>query len=192
MKIIKKYKSIFLIIVVLVCFLYLNGNSTYTSYESEVTGNVDSKIADWKIKVNDTLITTESEQVINIDSINWETNHTREGKASPGATGTIEITIDPATTKVAFDYELTVIDQTMDPTKILVVNEIDNEIGKLEKIDNTYYGSMSLQDIKEGKKEKLTIYVKWEDHGLDTVADPEEETKTSDFIEMSFKVVQKK
>ncbi len=192
MKIIKKYKSIFLIIVVLVCFLYLNGNSTYTSYESEVTGNVDSKIADWKIKVNDTLITTESEQVINIDSINWETNHTREGKASPGATGTIEITIDPTTTKVAFDYELTVIDQTMDPTKILVVNEIDNEIGKLEKIDNTYYGSMSLQDIKEGKKEKLTIYVKWEDHGLDTVADPEEETKTSDFIEMSFKVVQKK
>lgn len=192
MKIIKKYKSIFLIIVVLVCFLYLNGNSTYTSYESEVTGNVDSKIADWKIKVNDTLITTESEQVINIDSINWETNHTREGKASPGATGTIEITIDPTTTKVAFDYELTVIDQTMDPTKILVVNEIDNEIGKLEKIDNTYYGSMSLQDIKEGKKEKLTMYVKWEDHGLDTVADPEEETKTSDFIEMSFKVVQKK
>lgn len=192
MKIIKKYKSIFLIIVVLVCFLYLNGNSTYTSYESEVTGNVDSKIADWKIKVNDTLITTESEQVINIDSINWETNHTREGKASPGATGTIEITIDPTTTKVAFDYGLTVIDQTMDPTKILVVNEIDNEIGKLEKIDNTYYGSMSLQDIKEGKKEKLTIYVKWEDHGLDTVADPEEETKTSDFIEMSFKVVQKK
>lgn len=192
MKIIKKYKSIFLIIVVLVCFLYLNGNSTYTSYESEVTGNVDSKIADWKIKVNDTLITTESEQVINIDSINWETNHTREGKASPGATGTIEITIDPTTTKVAFDYELTVIDQTMDPTKILVVNEIDNEIGKLEKIDNTYYGSMSLQDIKEGKKEKLTMYVKWEDHGLDTVVDPEEETKTSDFIEMSFKVVQKK
>ena len=192
MKIIKKYKSIFLIIVVLVCFLYLNGNSTYTSYESEVTGNVDSDIADWKIKVNDTLITTESEQVINIDSINWETNHTREGKASPGATGTIEITIDPTSTKVAFDYELTVIDQSIDPTKILIVNEIDNEVGKLDKIDNTYHGSMSLKDIKDGKKEKLTMHVKWEDHGLDTVVDPEEETQTSDFIEMSFKVVQKK
>lgn len=192
MKIVKKHKMIALVIVILICLLYLNGNSTYTSYESEVTGNVDSKIADWKIKVNDTLITTESEQVINIDSINWETNHTRDGKVSPGATGTIEITIDPTSTKVAFDYELTVIDQSIDPTKILIVNEIDNEVGKLDKIDNTYHGSMSLKDIKDGKKEKLTMHVEWEDHGLDTVVDPEEETQTSDFIEMSFKVVQKK
>ena len=192
MKIVKKHKMIVLIIIILICLLYLKGNSTYTSYESEVSGNVESKIADWKIKVNDTLITTESEQVINIDSIHWETDHTRGGKASPGATGTIEITIDPTTTKVAFDYELTVIDQNVDSTKILVVNEIDNEIGKLEKIDNTYHGSMSLNDIDAGKKEKLIIYVKWEDHGVDTVVDPEEETTSADFIEMNFRVVQKK
>lgn len=192
MKTVKKPKTIALIIVILICLLYLKGNSTYTSYESEVTGNVESDIADWKIKVNDTLITTETEQVININSINWESNHTRDGKASPGASGTIEITIDPTSTGVAFDYELTVIDQTVDPTKILVVNEIDSDVGKLDKIDNTYHGSMSLNDIKSGKKEKLTMYVKWEEHGQDTVVIPEEETQTTDFIEMSFKVVQKK
>ena len=192
MKTVKKPKTIALIIVILICLLYLKGNSTYTSYESEVTGNVESDIADWKIKVNDTLITTETEQVINIDSISWESNHTRDGKASPGASGTIEITIDPTSRGVAFDYELTVIDQTVDPTKILVVNEIDSDVGKLDKIDNTYHGSMSLNDIKSGKKEKLTMYVKWEEHGQDTVVIPEEETQTTDFIEMSFKVVQKK
>ena len=192
MKTVKKPKTIALIIVILICLLYLKGNSTYTSYESEVTGNVESDIADWKIKVNDTLITTETEQVINIDSISWESNHTRDGKASPGASGTIEITIDPTSTGVAFDYELTVIDQTVDPTKILVVNEIDSDVGKLDKIDNTYHGSMSLNDIKSSKKEKLTMYVKWEEHGQDTVVIPEEETQTTDFIEMSFKVVQKK
>ncbi len=192
MKTVKKPKTIALIIVILICLLYLKGNSTYTSYESEVTGNVESDIADWKIKVNDTLITTETEQVINIDSISWKSNHTRDGKASPGASGTIEITIDPTSTGVAFDYELTVIDQTVDPTKILVVNEIDSDVGKLDKIDNTYHGSMSLNDIKSGKKEKLTMYVKWEEHGQDTVVIPEEETQTTDFIEMSFKVVQKK
>lgn len=192
MKTVKKPKTIALIIVILICLLYLKGNSTYTSYESEVTGNVESDIADWKIKVNDTLITTETEQVINIDSISWESNHTRDGKASPGASGTIEITIDPTSTGVAFDYELTVIDQTVDPTKILVVNEIDSDVGKLDKIDNTYHGSMSLNDIKSGKKRKLTMYVKWEEHGQDTVVIPEEETQTTDFIEMSFKVVQKK
>ena len=191
MKTVKKPKTIALIIVILICLLYLKGNSTYTSYESEVTGNVESDIADWKIKVNDTLITTETEQVINIDSISWKSNHTRDGKASPGASGTIEITIDPTSTGVAFDYELTVIDQTVDPTKILVVNEIDSDVGKLDKIDNTYHGSMSLNDIKSGKKEKLTMYVKWEEHGQDTVVIPEEETQTTDFIEMSFIVVQK-
>ena len=192
MKTVKKPKTIALIIVILICLLYLKGNSTYTSYESEVTGNVESDIADWKIKVNDTLITTETEQVINIDSISWKSNHTRDGKASPGASGTIEITIDPTSTGVAFDYELTVIDQTVYPTKILVVNAIDSDVGKLDKIDNTYHGSMSLNDIKSGKKEKLTMYVKWEEHGQDTVVIPEEETQTTDFIEMSFKVVQKK
>ena len=36
------------------------------------------------------------------------------------------------------------------------------------------------------------MYVKWEEHGQDTVVIPEEETQTTDFIEMSFKVVQKK
>ena len=48
MKIVKKHKMIALVIVILICLLYLKGNSTYTSYESEVTGNVESDIADWK------------------------------------------------------------------------------------------------------------------------------------------------
>ena len=89
MKTVKKPKTIALIIVILICLLYLKGNSTYTSYESEVTGNVESDIADWKIKVNDTLITTETEQVINIDSISWESNHPSDGNPSPDASGTI-------------------------------------------------------------------------------------------------------
>ena len=51
---------------------------------------------------------------------------------------------------------------------------------------------MSLNDIDAGKKEKLIMHVKWEDHGVDTVVDPEEETTSADFIEMNFRVVQKK
>ena len=129
----KKNRIILLITIVAVCFLYLQANSTYTSYESEVIGNVESNIADWKIKVNDSLITTNNTEGINIDTIEWETNHTREGKASPGTSGIITITIDPTTTNVAFDYELTIIDQTVDQKKILTVTSIENTLKPLEK-----------------------------------------------------------
>ena len=187
----KKNKIIFLVIIVALCFLYLQANSTYTSYESEVTGNVESEIADWKIRVNDTLITTDNTEGINIDSIEWETNHTREGKASPGTSGVITITIDPTTTNVAFDYELTIIDQTVDANKILTVTSIENTLTPLEKDENIYHGTMSLADIKAGKKETLTINVKWEDNGLDTVVVPGEEPTANDFIEIGFKAKQK-
>lgn len=187
----KKNRIILLITIVAVCFLYLQANSTYTSYESEVIGNVESNIADWKIKVNDSLITTNNTEGINIDTIEWETNHTREGKASPGTSGIITITIDPTTTKVAFDYELTIIDQTVDQNKILTVTSIENTLKPLEKNENIYRGTMSLAEIKAGKIETLTINVKWEDNGLDTVVVPGEEPTGNDFIEIDFRAIQK-
>ena len=186
----KKNRIILLITIVAVCFLYLQANSTYTSYESEVIGNVESNIADWKIKVNDSLITTNNTEGINIDTIEWETNHTREGKASPGTSGIITITIDPTTTNVAFDYELTIIDQTVDQKKILTVTSIENTLKPLEKNENIYRGTMSLAEIKAGKIETLTINVKWEDNGLDTVVVPGEEPTGNDFIEIDFRAIQ--
>ena len=50
---------------------------------------------------------------------------------------------------------------------------------------------MSLDDIKAGEKETLTINVKWEDNGIDTVVVPGEEPTANDFIEIGFKAKQK-
>lgn len=189
----KKRKTIILIIVVVACFFYLfiKSNNTYTSYESEVEGNIESKVADWKIKVNDTLINNDDSQTIDIDSIQWETNHTRENKASPGSSGIIQITIDPTTTNVSFNYELTVIDQTVDANKILTVTSIENKQGTLEKENNIYRGTMLVKDIEAGKTEQLKIHVKWEDNGEDIVVDPTKDETTSDFIEINFKATQR-
>lgn len=188
----EKRKIILLLIITVISLFYLWHNTTYTSYESEVETNVESNIADWKILINGNLLDGTNETGIDIDNIQWTSEHTREGKIAPGATGIIPITIDPTTTNVSFDYELTILDHTVDENKLLTVTEIENTNGTLEKIDATYKGTMLLQDIKEGKTEEIKVHVKWEDYGLDTVVVPEEQENETDFIEIEFKATQRK
>lgn len=187
----KRRTGIIIIAIILVCIIYLQANSTYTSYESEVEGSANSEVADWKIKVNDTLITTNQTEAINIDSIDWETEHTREGTISPGTSGTITITIDPTTTQVAFDYELRIIDRTVDETKLLTVTSVENTLTELTKEDNVYHGIMTLENIKNKAVDTIKIHAIWDDYGQDIEVDPEEETEQSDLIEIDFKAKQR-
>ena len=124
----KRKKLIIIVIIVISCIIYLSINSTYSSYESEVEATADSQIADWKIKVNDTLITGEAEQTITINDIEWDTTHTKENTITPGTSGIITVIIDPTTTEVAFAYELTIIDKTVNPNKILTVTKVSKEV----------------------------------------------------------------
>lgn len=187
-----KKKIIGLIAILLVCFLYLKSNSTYTSYESEVSSDVKSEIADWNIKINDTLINGTNENGIDIDTIEWETEHTREGAASPGTSGVITITIDPTTTNVSFDYVLEIIDKTVDESKTLTVTKVESSLQTLSKEENKYKGTMLLKDISQNKKDIIKISAKWEDNGQDTVVEPGDEPTKEDFIEINFKATQKK
>lgn len=187
----KRRNGIIIIALILVCIIYLQASSTYTSYESEVEGTADSEVADWKIKVNDTLITTNQTEAINIDSIDWETEHTREGTISPGTSGTITITIDPTTTQVAFDYELKIIDKTVDESKLLTVTSVENSLTPLTKEDNAYRGIMTLENIKTKAIDTIKIHAIWDDYGQDIEVDPEEETEQSDLIEIDFKAKQR-
>lgn len=188
----QKKKYLILLCIILFCFFYLHQKSTYTSYESEVEGRVTTNIAKWKIKVNDTLVTGETNQNINIDTIEWETNHTMEGTASPGTSGIITITIDPTTTEVPFDYTLTIIDHTINPDKILTVKKVENTLSTLKKVENSYQGTMTLANIKDKKTDTIKIYAYWDDEGKDVEVNPEEETQTVDMIEIEFKASQKK
>ncbi len=187
----KRRTGIIIIALILVCLLYLHASSTYTSYESEVEGSADSEVADWKIKVNDTLITADQTTTINIDSIDWETEHTREGTISPGTSGTITITVNPTTTQVAFDYELIIIDKTVDETKLLTVTSVENTLTPLTKEDNIYRGIMTLENIKNKATDTIKIHAIWDDNGEDVEVDPDEETEKSDLIEIDFKAKQR-
>lgn len=188
----KKKRLIIILVVVFTCFIYLQKNSTYTSYESEVEARVESKVADWKIKVNNTLITGENNQSIDIDTAGWETEHTMDGTASPGTSGIITITVDPTTTEVPFDYTLTIIDHTINPEKILTVTKIENTLTPLVKKENTYQGTMTLNDIKRKKIDTIKIHAFWDDGGQDIEVNSDEETQSINMIEIDFRASQKK
>lgn len=189
----KKRRTIIILLIVLICIIYLATSTTYTSYESNTSAKVESDIASWNIKVNDTLITTATTQEINIDTINWNTEHIREGTAAPGTSGSLEITIDPTDTDVSFDYELTIIDHTVDENKLLSVTSVTSARNNLTQEGNVYRGTMSLSDIKQDIKEVITINLLWDDKGEDTVIIPgEEEPTTDDFIELDFRAIQRK
>lgn len=173
------------------CLIYLKSKVTYTSYESKVEATVDSKIANWNILVNDTLITSDTPKDIVIDKIDWFTNHTREGKVAPGSTGVVTLIIDPKTTDVAIEYELKIIDKKIDPTKILTVTYVSTNNYDLTKVGDTYSATFPLKEIKSGKKEVITIFLKWIEESEVTEVTPEDNIST-DFIEISFKAKQKK
>ena len=187
-----KYKKIIIILIVIICFLYLKMNSTYTSYESEVNGSVDSAIANWNIKVNDTLITDAVMEDIPINTVEWDTTHIREGKAAPGSSGVITLTVDPTTTDVSFDYELTIIDNSVDVNKLLTVTSVTATSGDLVKDNNSYHGSMKLEDIQKNQVITILISVLWDDYGQDTVVVPSEDVDGDDFIDIDFRAIQKK
>lgn len=188
----KKRNLIILLVIVLICFVYLHATSTYTSYESEVGTTADSEVADWKIKVNGTLVTGNQTQTINIDTINWETDHVREGTISPGTSGVITITIDPTTTQVAFDYELTIIDHTTDENKLLTVTSVENTLTPLVKENNIYRGTMTLDNLKAKDIDTIQIYALWDDNGQDVEVDPNQQQSQSNLIEIDFRTVQRK
>ncbi len=188
----RKYKNVIIILVIiLACFAYLKTKTTYTAYESETEANVNSEIADWKIKVNNTLVTSDIQQEIAIDTIDWDENHTKEGTISPGTSGVITITIDPTTTQVAFDYSLEIIDQTVNPDKTLTITKVESSLNNLVQEGNIYRGTMSLKDIKDNKKDEIKLYAIWDDHGQDIEVDPTEITEPSDLLEVNFKASQK-
>lgn len=184
-------KKIVIISLLIICLLYLKSKVTYTSYESKVDATVNAKIAKWKILVNDTLITSDTQQEIKIDNINWTTNHTREGKTAPGSKGYLTLIIDPKTTEVAIDYELKIIDKKIDANKILTATYISTNNYDLIKNNDTYTATFPLSDIKSGKKEVITIFLEWIEES-DTTEVPKEELTSDDFIEISFKAMQKK
>ena len=144
-----KYLKIFLyVFIVVLCFGYLRYKSTYASYETNVKGNINPQIADWRILVNGVEATT-SDDVLELDSRSfiWEcpSSGVRDQKVGPGCLGVMELDIDASNTEVAVLYEFDIKDKSVAPEKILKITDIQFSNNNFYKTDvSKYSGYLSL------------------------------------------------
>ena len=172
-------KKILLIIacVLSVCMLIISTIRTYALFESTGTGEASSRLANWKIKINNTNIVnlTETNRTFNLGSVNWTNqNHVKAGKGAPGSIGTLHIIIDPDDTEVSFTYELT-FDLTALNNSEFQIHSISETSGEtlIRTGENTYTGIAYLNDIQNNKEYDIEIQFIWNNSVLNDEDDYE-------------------
>lgn len=187
----KNNKKIFLIVIFVLCsfVLYYGTKYTYTSYESAVDAKVNSKVAGINVSINGQNIVKENLDSVKIDNINFTSIHTREGKVSPGSTGTFDITLDPTGSDVAFRYDFELIDKNADSDKLLTFNGFtSNNANLIKTASNTYTGIVTLDDINNNKV--INIIASFSFNDDDTTAISEDNGNLDDFFEIRFHAIQ--
>lgn len=189
-------KSIIQIVVVMVLVFgslyYLYSKGTYTAYETLTNGKITPNMAKWNISVDGFKVTSSDVQTIGLSNITWNSSNAVNGKALPGSTGTVKITIDPLDTDVAIKYTFEIIDKSVDDTKFLKVTNINDNGNNLIRVgENVYTGIFSLDDIKNKVKKELVLDVEWP-LGEDVDPTSEEVNSSVNFLVINFSVEQYK
>lgn len=171
-------KKIFIILCALVFIaLCLEVKNVYSLFETNGTDSVSERLATWKIKVNNTYLTTLSEdrKTFDLGSIEWESNgHVKSGKAAPGSVGKFYIEIDPTTTEVSFLYEITFDTSSLNNSEFQIIN-VSEIHGKnfIRTSENTYVGIVPLKEIRANTKYKIEANVIWNNKEENNKADYE-------------------
>ena len=170
----KKPKHFILMVLVLIlCILYLGAKVTYTTYESFINTQISTETAGILLKLNGVDL-AESDTVLDnnliLDNITWTNTHTREGKLSPGSSGTINLELDPAGSEVAMLY--IDCDQTLTQTG-----------------PDTYTGILTLNDVLNGTKVHLDVDFYF-DYLTDIEGIEEDNQVLDDFFEIHFHAIQ--
>lgn len=184
-----RIKKIIITCILLICFIFLVTRVTYSSYESNTSGDVTGKIAGWNIKINDVIVSNEVGKVVDIDDVVWNSTHTRNGKLAPGSTGTFNIKLDFSGTDVAVRFDIEVVDKNIDSDKILTLTSIDTADVTLVKTGiSTYTGIVDVDDI-DTTLVNLALDLSWVNN--DNVTDDSSSVfDNSQFLEVNFKATQ--
>lgn len=152
-------KILYLLFISFVLITTYEVMDAYGLFESKNKLVVNQNVAHWKILINGSNI-TEEDFVIN--SINVEDNeNVLNGKLAPGVRGYFDVEIDPQADtsivySISFDFS-----QISDSFKVENIEETTS--GNLIRTDeSTYSKVITLNEIKENKKNNVRVYLKWE------------------------------
>lgn len=161
------FKKILIIaILFMVLFMAYRIISIYAIFYSEGQGRVVQNNATWTIYLNQTNVTSRNSNTFEVDTFELEENsHFSTGKIAPGTRGSFYIELNPENTNVSIRYDIE-IDKTQIPNdsiQIVSIEEIE-EGNTLTKTDeSTYTGIIPLQEIQQGKINKIKIKIEWKD-----------------------------
>lgn len=152
-------KILYLLFISFVLITTYEVMNAYGLFESKNKLVVNQNVACWKILINGSNI-IEEDFVIN--SINVEDNeNVLNGKLAPGVRGYFDVEIDPQADtsivySISFDFS-----QISDSFKVENIEETTS--GNLIRTDeSTYSKVITLNEIKENKKNNVRVYLKWE------------------------------
>ena len=176
-------------------FFYLSSKSTYTSYESNITGKVNANTAGIHLSINGFDVMNSGEVLDNriiLENTTWESTHTREKKISPGSSGTIDLEVDPSSSDVAILYEFQFVDKVIDEEKLLNFGDIVSEDSSFIRTGvDTYTGLFTLDDINNGKKANIHVDFYF-DYLNDIEGITEDNQVFDDLFEIHFHAIQYK
>lgn len=152
-------KILYLLFISFVLITTYEVMDAYGLFESKNKLVVNQNVARWKIIINGSNI-TEEDFVIN--SINVEGNeNVLNGKLAPGVRGYFDVEIDPkADTSIVYSISF---DFSQISDSFIVENIEETTSGNLIRTDeSTYSKVITLNEIKENKKNNVRVYLKWE------------------------------
>ena len=189
----KKIITIICFVLCIGCILYLGAKATYTSYESQIEGNVANPVAGIHLKINGVDVVSNNDGTLDnrviLDNTTWVSTHTREEKISPGSTGTIYLEVDPTGSDVAILYEFRFVDKKIDDDKLLTFGPISSDRTLTRTSEDTYTGVFTLSDITNNQKAHITASFFF-DHLNDIEGITEDNQVLDDFFEIHFHAVQ--
>ncbi len=159
------FKKILIIaILFMVLFMAYRIISIYAIFYSEGQGNVTQNNATWTIYLNQTNVTSKNSNTFEVDTFELEENsRVSTGKIAPGTKGSFYIELDPKNTNVSIRYDIE-LDKTQisnDSIEIISIEEIEEENTLTKTAESTYTGIMPLQEIQQGKINKIKVKVEW-------------------------------
>lgn len=160
-------------------------NDTYALFETDLTNSSQAKTAKWQVLINETLIDSQTENLI-IDKITILDNEytlTEENKIAPGCEGYFEIEIDPNGTEVSVKYDIS-FDFSNIKSGLEVVNILESTGKELIKTgENTYSNIITYSEIKQNIKNNIRVNIRWnndeENNESDSVLGTTKDSKLS-------------
>ena len=157
-----KLKLWLLVILFFILSIYLISDS-YALFETNSSGEANSEIGKWVIKISDILISDNQKEEFSVDNFVYEENENiADGYIAPGRNGYFDIILDPTGTEVAVRYDLSFDNEQSYGDNIKYSVTLLDGTETIKTAPNTYSGTISLKQINQNTKITLRINLTWD------------------------------